>query len=159
VSVAYIGIGSNQGTPRAQVAAAFEELAALPRTQLTGRSPMYASEPVDAPGQPPYVNAVGAVQTGLAPQALLSSLQAVEARRGRERPFRNAPRTLDLDLLLYDDVVLDTPTLTLPHPRMHLRAFVLRPLLDLDPGASVPGRGDAMELLRACAGQRLARLD
>lgn len=159
MSLAYIGIGSNQGTPRAQVVAAFEELADLPRTRLTGRSPMYSSDPVDAAGQPRYVNAVGAVRTDLAPQALLASLQAVEARRGRERPFPNAPRTLDLDLLLYDDIVLDTPTLTLPHPRMHLRAFVLQPLLDLDPGASVPGRGDARTLLRTCAGQRIARLD
>ena len=156
---AYIGLGSNQDMPCAQVAAAFEEIAALPRTRLTGRSPMYLTEPVDAPGQPPFVNAVAEVQTELGPQALLAALQGLEARHGRERPFRNAPRSLDLDLLLFGEATLETPTLILPHPRMHQRAFVLRPLLDLDPGASVPGRGTARELLRACAGQRLRRLD
>ncbi|MGH8689203.1 MAG: 2-amino-4-hydroxy-6-hydroxymethyldihydropteridine diphosphokinase [Burkholderiales bacterium] len=158
MTAVYIGIGSNLDMPRAQVAAAFEEIAALPQTRLTGRSPMYLSEPVDAPAQPPYVNAVAAAQTALTPQALLAELQSLETNHGRERPFRNAPRTLDLDLLLFGEARLETPALTLPHPRMHLRAFVLRPLLDLDPQATVPGRGAASELLRACASQPLQRL-
>jgi 2-amino-4-hydroxy-6-hydroxymethyldihydropteridine diphosphokinase len=105
------------------------------------------------------VNAVAAVETSLSAPQLLEALQAIEARHGRVRTYANAPRTLDLDLLLYDAVSLASPGLTLPHPRMHERAFVLRPLLDLDPQAEVPGRGAARELLRACAGQGLARLD
>lgn len=154
---AYVGIGSNQGDARAQVLGALEELDALPETRLTARSPLYRSMPVGAPG-PEYVNAVAAVQTTLAPERLLAELQAVELRHGRERPYANAPRTLDLDLLLYGGTELDTPLLTLPHPRMHQRAFVLRPLLDLDPQAWVPGRGPAGTLLRACADQQLERL-
>jgi 2-amino-4-hydroxy-6-hydroxymethyldihydropteridine diphosphokinase len=114
---------------------------------------------VDAPAQPDYVNAVAALETELSPAQLLDSLQGIERRHGRERPYANAPRTLDLDLLTYGDLVLDSPMLTLPHPRMHARAFVLRPLLELDPRAEVPGRGRAADLLAACADQRAERLD
>ena len=156
---AFIGLGSNRGEPRAQVVRAFEEIAALPQTRLAARSPLYRSAPLEARDQPDYVNAVAAVDTDLSAPQLLDALLAIEARHGRERPFPNAPRTLDLDLLLYDEVALTSPTLTLPHPRMHRRAFVLRPLLDLDPRAEVPGRGSARELLRACAHQVLERLD
>jgi 2-amino-4-hydroxy-6-hydroxymethyldihydropteridine diphosphokinase len=158
VIAAYIGLGSNRDEPRAQVMRAFEELAALPHTRLAACSPLYRSAPQDAPGQPDYVNAVAAVDTELSAPQLLDALLAIEARHGRERPFPNAPRTLDLDLLLYDELALTSPALTLPHPRMHRRAFVLRPLLDLDPRAEVPGRGAARELLRACADQALERL-
>lgn len=156
---AYVGIGSNKGDPRAQVLGAFEALAALPETRCAGRSPLYRSAPVDAPGQADFVNAVAALDTGLSAPQLLEALQGIEAASGRERPFANAPRTLDLDLLLYGDAVLSSPRLQLPHPRMHERAFVLRPLLDLDPRAEVPGRGAARTLSLACAGQALARLD
>jgi 2-amino-4-hydroxy-6-hydroxymethyldihydropteridine diphosphokinase len=104
------------------------------------------------------VNAVAAVHTGLAPGRLLAALQAIEARHARERPYPNAPRTLDLDLLLYGDREMATAELTLPHPRMHERAFVLRPLVDLDAQARVPGRGLARDLLRACAAQDVERL-
>jgi len=159
VITAYIGLGSNQDEPRAQVARAFDEIAALPETRLAARSPLYRSAPVDAAAQPDYINAVAAVQTSLSAGQLLDALQAIEAHHGRLRPYRNAPRTLDLDLLLYDEVAFASPTLTLPHPRMHQRAFVLRPLLDLDPRAEVPGRGAALELLRACGPQQLERLD
>jgi 2-amino-4-hydroxy-6-hydroxymethyldihydropteridine diphosphokinase len=159
VIAAYIGLGSNQDGPRAHVTRAFDEIAALRETRLAARSPLYRSAPVDAPQQPDYVNAVAAVETSLSAPQLLEALQAIEARHGRVRTYANAPRTLDLDLLLYDAVSLASPGLTLPHPRMHERAFVLRPLLDLDPQAEVPGRGAARELLRACAGQGLARLD
>lgn len=154
---AYVGIGSNQSGPRAQVLEAFRELGALPETRLAARSPLYRSAPVCAPG-PEYVNAVAAVRTALAPERLLAELQALESRHGRSRPYPNAPRTLDLDLLLYGEAEIATPALTLPHPRMHERAFVLRPLIDLDAQARVPGRGLARDLLRACAGQDLERL-
>ena len=155
---AYVGIGSNQGNARAHVLEAFDELAQLPATHLEARSSLYRSAPVDAPGQPDYVNAVAALDTELSPAQLLDALQGIERRHGRERPHPNAPRTLDLDLLTYGDMVLDSPMLTLPHPRMHQRAFVLQPLLELDPRAEVPGRGRATTLLAACAGQRVERL-
>lgn len=153
MTTAYVGIGSNLDDPRARVLEAIEALRTLPDTRLEAHSRLYHSAPLDAPGQPDYVNAVAALHTGLSAAQLLEALQAIEARHGRERPYHNAPRTLDLDLLLYDDTALSSPTLTLPHPRMHERAFVLRPLLELDPRAEVPGRGAAQDLLRACAGQ------
>jgi 2-amino-4-hydroxy-6-hydroxymethyldihydropteridine diphosphokinase len=159
VIAAYVGIGSNQGNARGHVLEAFDELAHLPDTYVTARSSLYRSAPVDAPAQPDYVNAVAALETELSPAQLLDSLQGIERRHGRERPYANAPRTLDLDLLTYGDLVLDSPMLTLPHPRMHARAFVLRPLLELDPRAEVPGRGRAADLLAACADQRAERLD
>jgi 2-amino-4-hydroxy-6-hydroxymethyldihydropteridine diphosphokinase len=159
VTIAYIGIGSNQGDARAHVLQAFDELARLPGTRLEGRSALYRSEPVDAPGQPDYVNAAAGVDTNLSAAQLLAALQDLELRHGRERPYPNAPRTLDLDLLLYGDSAFQSAMLTLPHPRMHQRAFVLMPLLDLDPRLEVPGRGAARELLARCAGQRVARMD
>lgn len=156
---AYIGLGSNQDGPRAQVSRAFEEIAALPGTRLEARSPLYRTAPLDAPDTPDFVNAVAVVETELSAPQLLAALQAIEARHGRERPSLNAPRTLDLDLLLYDDMAFVSPALTLPHPRMHRRAFVLRPLLDLDPRAEIPGHGAARDLLRACADQAIERLE
>jgi len=159
VITAYIGLGSNQDGPRAQLMQAFTELAELPGTRVAACSPLYCSAPVDAPDQPDFVNAVAAVDTELSAAQLLEALQAIESRHGRARPYRNAPRTLDLDLLLYGEMAFASPALTLPHPRMHERAFVLRPLLDLDPRAEVPGRGPARELLRACAAQAVARID
>jgi 2-amino-4-hydroxy-6-hydroxymethyldihydropteridine diphosphokinase len=159
VTIAYIGIGSNQGDARAHVLQAFDELARLPGTRLEGRSALYRSEPVDAPGQPDYVNAAAGVDTDLSAAQLLAALQDIELRHGRERSTRNAPRTLDLDLLLYGDTSFASVMLTVPHPRMHQRAFVLMPLLDLDPRLEVPGRGAARELLVRCAGPRVARMD
>lgn len=159
MTAAYIGIGSNRDAPRARVVRAFDEIAALPDTRLAGRSPLYRSAPVDAPPQPEFVNAVAAVETELPAPRLLEALQAIEARHGRERPYANAPRTLDLDLLLYDAMSLESAALTLPHPRMHRRAFVLQPLLDLDPRIEIPGRGAACQLLLACADQKIERLD
>ncbi len=116
---AYVGIGSNQGNARAHVVSAFDELARLPDTYVAARSALYRSAPVDAPGQPDYVNAVAALDTELSAAQLLDALQGIEQRHGRERPYPNAPRTLDLDLLIYGDTVLTSPMLTLPHPRMH----------------------------------------
>jgi len=157
--VAFIGIGSNLDGPRAQVLAAFDALEALPQTRVTGRSPLYRSAPLGGPPQPDYVNAVARVETALAPQALLAALLAIEAQRGRARGAVNAPRTLDLDLLLYDSLSCSQPGLRLPHPRMHERRFVLAPLVDLEPAAWIPGRGAAAGLLSACAVQRLECMD
>ncbi len=159
MTAAYIGLGSNQDGPRAQLSRALEEISAIPDTSLTGCSPLYRSAPVDAPAQSDFLNAVAAVETQLSPPRLLAELQAIEDRHGRQRPYPNAPRTLDLDLLLYGQASIASPALTVPHPRMHRRAFVLRPLLDLDPDARVPGHGTARELLRACGAQAIERLD
>lgn len=159
MTAAYIGLGSNQDEPRTQLARAFEELSAIPETSLSARSPLYRSAPLDAPGQADFLNAVAAIETQLPAPRLLAELQSIEARHGRRRPFPNAPRTLDLDLLLYGEASIASPALTLPHPRMHRRAFVLRPLLDLDPDARIPGLGAARELLRACEAQAVERLD
>jgi len=156
--VAFVGIGSNLDGPRAQVLAAFAALDAVPQTRVTGRSPLYCSAPLGGPPQPDYVNAVARLATALDPEALLDALRAIEARQGRARSEENAPRTLDLDLLLYDATILDTPRLQLPHPRLHERRFVLAPLLDLEPAAWIPGRGAAADLLAQCATQRLERL-
>ena len=131
----YIGLGSNLGDAVAAVRAALDALKALPLTVLQQTSALYRSAPHEAQG-PPFINAVAALDTQLAPMDLLIALQAIEAQHGRERPYRHAPRTLDLDLLLYGQQVLrltGPPLLVLPHPRLHRRAFVLRPLLELAP--------------------------
>jgi 2-amino-4-hydroxy-6-hydroxymethyldihydropteridine diphosphokinase len=157
---AFIGLGSNLAHPRRQIARAVHALAALPRTRLLAVSPSYVSAPVGATGpQPDYVNAVALVDTALGPRALLARLLAIEHRQRRHRVkgVRNAPRTLDLDLLLFGRLRSGVPGLALPHPRMHERAFVLRPLAHLAPSAVVPGRGPACRLLRTVAGQRIAR--
>ncbi|HEX2198926.1 MAG TPA: 2-amino-4-hydroxy-6-hydroxymethyldihydropteridine diphosphokinase [Burkholderiales bacterium] len=155
---AYVGLGANLGEPRRQVEAALSELDALPRTRLKKRSSLYRSAPVGYPGQPDYVNAVAELETGLGPHELLGALQEIELRHGRSRSFANAPRTLDLDILLFGDTVVSQAGLTIPHPRMHERAFVLRPLLEVAPRAQIPGKGTAAELLGACAGQSVERL-
>jgi len=129
----------------------------LPQTEWLGRSSFYCTTPVDASG-PDYLNAVAVLRTGLSPEALLAALQAIEQAHGRERPYRNAPRTLDLDLLLHGIKVLDTPALQLPHPRMHQRAFVLAPLLEIDPGVQIPGRGAAVDWLAGLTDQPLRRV-
>ena len=129
---AWIGLGANLGDRLATLRTALSAMGALPGTRVQGVSSLYSSAPVDA-GGPDYLNAVAQVQTTLAPHALLAQLQAIEQAAGRERPYRNAPRTLDLDILLYGDEVIDTPTLTVPHPRLHERAFALCPLAELAP--------------------------
>ena len=154
---AYIGLGANLGDLRGTLDAAFDALHRLPRTCLVARSSFFTSAPLDADG-PDYLNAVAAVDTTLAAAALLAHLFAIERAHGRDRSYRNAPRTLDLDLLLYGDVVLDTPELTLPHPRLHERAFVLLPLLEIAPAIAIPGRGSVRALIAGVAhqGVRLA---
>jgi 2-amino-4-hydroxy-6-hydroxymethyldihydropteridine diphosphokinase len=156
--VAFIGIGSNLDGPQARVRAAFDALDALPQTRVTGRSPLYRSAPLGGPPQPDYVNAVARLETALGPQVLLGALLAIEAAQGRVRGEANAPRTLDLDLLLYDAACCTQPGLRLPHPRMHERRFVLAPLLDLEPAATIPGHGAAAEWLARCAAQPLERI-
>ena len=130
--IAFIGLGANLGEPQATVLAAMDAIAALEGVQLTGKSSLYGSAPVDAGGGD-YVNAVVQVQTHLEPHALLAALHGIEQAAGRERPYRNAPRTLDLDLLLYADQVINDTQLSVPHPRMGERAFVLRPLAEIAP--------------------------
>ena len=135
-ATAYIGLGANLGgdlaTLRATLASAWRALAALPDTQVLATSSLWRSAPVDA-GGPDYLNAVVALRTSMQPLELLHALQAIEHAHGRQRPYHNAPRTLDLDLLIFGDTTLDLPQLSLPHPRLHLRAFVLRPLLEVAP--------------------------
>ena len=160
MTLACIGLGSNLDHPRRQLSRAVRALARLPRTRLLAVSGNYISAPVGTPGsQPDYVNAVALVDTALAPRALLARLLAIEHRQRRRRVpgMRNAPRTLDLDLLLFGRRRMRVESLALPHPRMHERAFVLRPLADLAPGAVVPGHGPVRGLLRTVADQRIAR--
>jgi 2-amino-4-hydroxy-6-hydroxymethyldihydropteridine diphosphokinase len=159
VSAAYVGLGANLDAPAQHVREALDELAALPGTRLLKRSSLYRSDPLGYAAQPAFVNAVAALETSLDPEALLAELQAIESRHGRRRSFADAPRTLDLDLLLYDDAVWRSARLTLPHPRMHERAFVLKPLVELAPDIAVPGHGPARALLAACAAQRVERCD
>jgi 2-amino-4-hydroxy-6-hydroxymethyldihydropteridine diphosphokinase len=158
--LAYVGLGSNLKHPRRQLARAVRALRRLPRTRLVAVSPNYLTAPQGnlAP-QPDYVNAVAVLATALAPRALLERLLAIERRHRRTRPpaARNAPRTLDLDLLLFGRRRVRVTALSIPHPRMHVRAFVLRPLADVAPAVNVPGRGPVKQLLRHVTGQRVAR--
>ena len=148
---AYIALGANLGDARATVFQAIQALSQLPGTTLLKHSSLYRSAPVDATG-PDFINAVAEVATTLSPQTLLEALQALEQDAGRQRPYRNAPRTLDLDILLYDDLTLDSPTLVIPHPRMATRAFVLLPLAEIAPERVTPAQ------LHAVAQQAIARL-
>jgi len=156
--ISYIGIGANLGDARANVDDAVARLGLLPQSRLLRTSPYYRSAPIDSSGDD-YVNAVAAIDTRLSAEDLLAALHAIEADHGRERPYRNAPRTLDLDVLLYGDAVIDTATLTVPHPRMLERAFVLRPLLDIAPAIVVPGNGRAASFFSRVAKQVIERLD
>ncbi|KQY79450.1 MULTISPECIES: 2-amino-4-hydroxy-6-hydroxymethyldihydropteridine diphosphokinase [Roseateles] len=147
-SRAYIGLGANLGADLwAALTQAALSLAALPDTRMAALSSAWRSAPVDADG-PDFLNAVAALDTALAPLDLLDALQAIELAQGRERPYRHAPRTLDLDLLLYGELTLDTPRLTLPHPRLGERAFVLRPLLEIAPELSHLAAADGWQAQR-----------
>jgi 2-amino-4-hydroxy-6-hydroxymethyldihydropteridine diphosphokinase len=154
---AFIGLGSNLGDRRKHLEDALREIAALPATTLVARSSLYESAPLEAGGGE-YLNAVAQVRTSLDAPALLRALQAIETRHGRERSFVNAPRTLDLDLLLHGEERRETSALTLPHPRMHERAFVLLPLAEIAPALQVPGRGRVDDLLHSTDGQRVTRM-
>lgn len=150
---AYIGLGSNLQAPERQLLAAFDALAASPGIRLTRRSSLYRTAPLGYADQPDFYNAVAEVLTTLSPEGLLDALLAIEQRHGRVREFTNAPRTLDLDVLIYGEIQSSTSRLTLPHPRAHQRAFVLMPLLEIAPDCVIPGRGPARELLAQARGQ------
>jgi 2-amino-4-hydroxy-6-hydroxymethyldihydropteridine diphosphokinase len=157
---AYVGLGSNLAHPRRQLARALARLARIPRTRMVAVSRNFESAPIGATEpQPDYVNAVALLSTSLPPRALLARLLAIERRHGRRRTpgmRPNAARPLDLDLLLYGRVRVRLPALVLPHPRMHERAFVLRPLIDVAPTTTIPGHGLARRLLRNVRSQRVA---
>ena len=155
---AFIALGSNLDDPEGKVRMAIAALALLPESRLVAASSLYRSAPVGRTDQPDFVNAVAQLSTTLAPQPLLAALLALEQRFGRERSFRNAPRTLDLDLLLYDGQCIATAGLVVPHPRMHQRAFVLAPLVEIAPACVIPGIGPAADWLQRCADQAIVRL-
>ena len=159
MTASFVGLGANLGDPQRQVRAAFRELDAIPHTRVVGTSSLYRSEPLGYAKQPSFVNAVAQIETGLPAERLLAELHEIETRHGRSRSFANAPRTLDLDLLLYGELVLDLPHLKIPHPRMHERAFVLLPLVEIAPHAEVPGRGPARTLLEECRNQGVEKLE
>jgi 2-amino-4-hydroxy-6-hydroxymethyldihydropteridine diphosphokinase len=156
--IAYLGLGSNLGNPQQRVETAFAEMAAEPDIVLTRRSSLYRTAPVGLVDQPHFVNAVAAVRTRLGPHELLAALLSIERSHGRLRALPNGPRTLDLDILIYDDVQFSDSTLTLPHPRCHERAFVLLPLLEVAPDCVIPGRGYARSWLAACRDQHAVRI-
>jgi len=156
-TLVYVGLGANLGDRHAALSEALAAIGALPQTELQQVSARYLSQALDAEG-PDFINAVARVRTRLAPLALLEALQGIEQAQGRERPYPNAPRTLDLDLLLHEAGALASARLTLPHPRLHRRAFVLAPLADIDPDLMIDGLGPVRALLRDCAAQRCERL-
>jgi 2-amino-4-hydroxy-6-hydroxymethyldihydropteridine diphosphokinase len=143
---ACVALGANIGDPLRRIDAGFAALDALPQTRLAARSSLYRSAPVGYADQPDFINAVALIETGLAPHALLEALLGIERANGRVRDFPNAPRTLDLDILLYGSLVLHEPGLTIPHARMLERAFVMLPLAEIAPDAVVPGHGRVAEL-------------
>lgn len=156
--LAYVALGANLADPVVQIRAAIQALGKLPESRLVKASSLYRTAPVGIHGQPDFINAVAALHTRLSPQELLTALFEIEAAFGRRRDFYHAPRTLDLDLLLYDDRQIDSAFLRLPHPRMHLRAFVIAPLLEIAPGCRIPGRGKAAAWQPAVSRQRIEKL-
>lgn len=157
MAIAYIGIGANLGDPAAGVRNAIARLGELQDTTLTGQSDLFLTAPVDADGSD-FVNAVARIETSLTPEALMTELNRMEHEAGRERAYRNAPRTLDLDLLLYGEKQICNETLIVPHPRMTERAFVLIPLLQLDPFIGIPGKGPAHSFVPHVADQAIRKL-
>ncbi len=157
--IAYVALGANLGAAAATVSAAAAALGEIPETRLQAVSSLYQTAPVGLKHQPDFINAVAEISTRLPPAQLLEALFAIEARFGRSRSVPNAPRTLDLDLLLYGEIRLDQPQLTLPHPRMHQRAFVLAPLAEIAPECRIPGLGRVRDLLDSSRDQRIVRLE
>jgi 2-amino-4-hydroxy-6-hydroxymethyldihydropteridine diphosphokinase len=156
---AYIGLGSNLADPVAQLRAGVSALARLEQTRVETCSSFYRTAPVGRREQPDFINAVCRVRTKQAPAMLMRNLLEIERTHGRVREGdKGGPRTLDLDLLLYGNQTIHTAELTVPHPRLHERAFVLYPLHEIEPDLVIPGRGVLRELLASCAGQRVERL-
>ncbi len=158
MTLAYVALGANLDDPQLTIKAAIVALDSIPLTKCVAASSLYRTAPVGLKNQPDFINAVVALETRLAPQALLDELFEIEQEFGRQRSVKNAPRTLDLDLLLHDEHIVDTPALILPHPRMHQRAFVLAPLAEIAPDLVIPGHGPIAPLLTACADQHIERL-
>ncbi|MFN4147938.1 MAG: 2-amino-4-hydroxy-6-hydroxymethyldihydropteridine diphosphokinase [Rhodocyclaceae bacterium] len=156
--IAYVALGANLGEPEKTVRAAIWALQELPRARLLKCSSLYRTAPVGLKHQPDFINAVAMLETAWSPNELLARLFEIEARFGRVRSIRNAPRTLDLDLLLCGDQMIESAELTLPHPRMTERAFVLVPLTEIAPQLTIPGRGPLSALLPQVADQRIERL-
>ena len=152
MTVAFVGLGANLDEPRSHLEQAFVDLDSIPHTRVVTTSSIYRTAPIGYAEQPAFVNAVAQLETALPAERLLDELQSIEARHGRERSFPNAPRTLDLDLLLFGQAVIDAEKLKVPHPRMHERAFVLVPLLEIAPHAEIPGRGPAARYLMSREG-------
>ncbi|MEN7528543.1 MULTISPECIES: 2-amino-4-hydroxy-6-hydroxymethyldihydropteridine diphosphokinase [unclassified Cupriavidus] len=157
MTLAFIGIGANMGDTRQALKDAIVCLAQQVGITVAARSSFYRTAPVDATGND-YCNAVVKVETTFTAAQLLRICHHIEDQFGRERPFHNAPRTLDLDLLLFGDVSIDTETLTVPHPRITERAFVLVPLLELDAALEIPGRGRAADFVANVSNQRIEKL-
>ena len=155
--IAWVGIGANLGDAQANVLGALARLARMDGSTLLHTSSLYRTDPIDYSGDD-YINAVACLDTSLAAHDLLAALQDIELAHGRERPYHNAPRTLDLDLLLYGDEVIASPSLTVPHPRMHERAFVLQPLLEVAPDIVIPGHGPARHFAALVAGQTIVKI-
>lgn len=156
---AYVGLGSNLDQPQQQVLQALQALDRIPATRLVAHSRLYRSAPIGPAGQPDYINAVAALDTALEPHALLHALQAIEQRHGRVRALRWGPRTLDLDLLLYGDVRLADAELTVPHPEMLNRNFVLYPLFEIAPALRLPDNGTLREWVSRMAADGLEVLE
>jgi 2-amino-4-hydroxy-6-hydroxymethyldihydropteridine diphosphokinase len=155
---AFIALGSNLEDPISQVRQAIDELDRLPSSKLLVYSSLYRSAPIGPLDQPDFINAVAKVETRLNPHELLSALLEIEQRHGRTRKFPNEPRTLDLDILLYDDLKCHQHDLTLPHPRISQRAFVLQPLMEIAPDCQIPGYDAIADLLADCHEQRVEKI-
>ena len=153
----FVGLGANLGDASATLRQALLDLAAMPATRVVAASSVYRTAPLEAQG-PDFLNAVAELATELAPQPLLHALQAIESAHGRERPYPGAPRTLDLDLLLYGQRVIAEPGLTVPHARLHERAFALDPLAELAPGLLHPQLGPIGPLRQRITGQMIEKL-
>lgn len=154
MKLAYVALGSNLADPVAQVQRAMLALEQIPNTRVLNKSSLYQTAPIgyahnELAQVPDFINAVAVLETDLSPLALLQALLAIEDRAGRVRPYPNAPRVLDCDLLLFADVILNTEQLTLPHPRMHLRGFVLLPLFEIAPQLSIENHGKIEQLINA----------
>lgn len=156
---AFVALGSNLANPAGQVLAAFDAIAVLPHTRLLARSSLYLNAAVGYAGQPDFINAVAQIETSLTPHRLLDALLDIEHAFGRERTFRNAPRVIDLDVLSYAALQCHDAGLTLPHPRLHERAFVLVPLLEIAPDMAIPGLQAAACYLPGVAGHGLTRVE
>ena len=156
--LAYIAVGSNLANPLNQVTTAFNEIGNMPKSKLIKKSSCYSSSPLGYKDQPDFVNAVVSIETELSPHELLLELQMIESSHKRERSFPNAPRALDLDILLYGDLRIDEPKLTIPHPRMHERTFVIFPLQEINENISVPPFGDIAKIAKGLDPENTKRI-